>query len=83
MLFRTTGPIHTWFMRFPIDVLFLDRSGIVVGLRSNLQPYRLAGALRTAAVLELPAGAIAGSGTEVGDRVDIAPRSAVNGNAVR
>jgi uncharacterized protein len=63
--------IHTWFMRFSIDVLFLDRSGVVVGLRRGLRPFRLAGAARAATTLELRTGAVDASGTAIGDRVVI------------
>jgi uncharacterized membrane protein (UPF0127 family) len=47
-------------MRFPIDVIFLDRDRKVVGVRHGLRPWRVAGARRAVAVLELPAGAANG-----------------------
>lgn len=62
--------VHSWFMRFPIDVLFLDRDGLVVHLAADLRPYRWSwggGSAQTA--VELPAGTIAASGTGIGDHV--------------
>ena len=56
------------FMRFGIDALFLDRSGKVVRAAAGLRPWRLSIAARGAIeVVELPLGAIAGSGTQAGD----------------
>lgn len=51
--------VHTWFMRFPIDVLFVDRGGCVLALRRSLAPWRLALRPGAFAVLELPAGSAA------------------------
>lgn len=66
--------IHTFFMRFPIDVLFLDRNDYVVGLREAMPPSRpFAGAWGARSVLELPAGIIAATGTQVGDACVLTP----------
>ena len=59
--------IHTFFMRFDIDVLFLDRKKRVVKAVRRLRPWRLAMSWRARSVLELPAGVIEQSGTERGD----------------
>lgn len=76
MWFEGTNGIHMFFMRFPIDCLFLGRPGpdgsrIVVALRRALPPWRgIVWYVRGAhGVLELPAGVLAESGTIVGDRV--------------
>ncbi|MBI5623952.1 MAG: DUF192 domain-containing protein [Elusimicrobia bacterium] len=65
--------IHTFFMRFPIDVLFLDRGLKVVLVKERLGPWRLAPWLPWTcdahSVLELAAGALRGS-VEVGDRLE-------------
>ena len=62
--------IHTAFMRFEIDVIYLDRSQRVVKLVPALKPFRLSGALRRAtAVIELPSGTIANSRSAVGDHL--------------
>jgi uncharacterized membrane protein (UPF0127 family) len=68
LLIDPCSSIHTFFMRFPIDVVFIDRAGRVVGLRAAMPPGRpYAGAWGARAVIELPAGVIAASRTEVGD----------------
>ncbi len=54
---RPCRQVHTWFMRFPIDVLFLDRELVVVGLVRNLGPWRLSPFyFRARSALELAAG---------------------------
>jgi uncharacterized membrane protein (UPF0127 family) len=67
MLIDRAGSVHMLFMRFPIDVVFLDRDWQVVGVRHGLRPWRFAGARRAVAALELPAGAAAAAGIEEGD----------------
>lgn len=63
--------IHMFFMRFPIDVVFLDKKKRVVKIAANLKPWRLAGSLRAKSVLELPAGTAERSGTQVGDQLEL------------
>jgi uncharacterized membrane protein (UPF0127 family) len=67
MLIDRAGSVHMFFMRFPIDVVFVDRDRKVVGIRHGLRPWRVAGARRAVAALELPAGAAAEAGIEEGD----------------
>jgi uncharacterized membrane protein (UPF0127 family) len=68
LLIDPCSSIHSFFMRFPIDVVFIGRDGRVVGLRAAMPPGRpYAGAWRARAVIELPAGVIAATGTQVGD----------------
>ena len=50
--------VHTVGMRFPIDVLFVRRDGRVEKIRAKVPPWRMAGALKAFAVIELAAGAI-------------------------
>jgi len=62
--------VHTWGMRFSIDVLALDDAGVVIDCVSNLRPWRVRLPRRgTAGVLELPAGTLAASGTGIGHQV--------------
>src|SRR5215216_5671524 len=68
--------IHTFFMRVPIDVLFVDRAHRVVGLRRAMPPSRpFAGVSpsRGRYVIEMPAGVIAATGTAVGDQLALTP----------
>ena len=62
--------VHTWGMRFTIDVLALDEEGNVIDCVSNLRPWRVRLPRRgTAGVLELPAGTLAASRTDMGHRI--------------
>jgi uncharacterized membrane protein (UPF0127 family) len=64
--------IHTFAMRFPIDVVYLDRERRVVYLRTGLQPWRVAPVqLRATSVLELPENTLSATGTCVGDQIEI------------
>lgn len=66
--------IHTWFMRFPIDVLFVGDDGVVVRAVEALGPFRLAwGGVRVARTIELPAGTLARAGVRPGERVSLEP----------
>jgi uncharacterized membrane protein (UPF0127 family) len=56
LLLRPAPAIHTWFMRFPIDALFLDRDLRVLAVRRELRPWRMAWQKGARAVLELAAG---------------------------
>jgi uncharacterized protein len=73
--------VHTFAMRFPIDVLYLDRNKVVVHVERNLKPWRIAPVSgRAASVLELPAETLGAMDTAVGDEIEIAvgqPREAV------
>jgi uncharacterized membrane protein (UPF0127 family) len=64
--------IDTTFMGYPIDLVFLDRSNRVTRTVSDMPPWRMV--LRTAGgrdCLELPAGAVAATGTRAGDQLSI------------
>jgi uncharacterized membrane protein (UPF0127 family) len=64
--------VHTLAMRFPIDVVYLDRDGTVVHISENLKPWRFARVcIEAASVLELPRQALAATGTVVGDKIEI------------
>ena len=66
--------VHTAFMRFSIDVIFLDGDGRVVRTVSRLAPWRMAVCPRARAVVELPAGRLESLAVEVGDAVYLVPR---------
>jgi len=74
LLLTPCTSIHTFFMLFPIDILYLDREQVVVKAVRALRPFRFSACLRCGrSTLELPAGAIEASGTQVGDRLALAP----------
>jgi uncharacterized membrane protein (UPF0127 family) len=56
LLIRPTSSIHMFFMRFPIDAVFLDKKLVVRRVAGGLRPWRVAYARRTRSVLELAAG---------------------------
>lgn len=73
ILLRPAAAIHTGFMRFPIDAVFLDRTLRVLKVVPDLRPWRFAARLGAQAVLELPAGRCARVGLRPGDRLTLDP----------
>jgi uncharacterized membrane protein (UPF0127 family) len=70
LIISPCNQIHTFFMRFPIDVIFLDARGRAVRTIAAVLPWRLTNLyLRAACVVELPAGVIEESGTQEGDEI--------------
>ena len=69
LLLQPAPSVHTAFMRFPIDVVFLDRNIQVVKLVESLVPWRMAAARHARSTLELAAGEAAARGIRVGDRL--------------
>ena len=63
--------VHTFGMKFAIDVVALDESGRVIDLVADMQPRRIRLPRRgTAGVLELPSGWLARTGTSLGHRIE-------------
>ena len=79
MILAPCASVHTFFMRFPIDVVFVCRRGSVVKVCAHLQPWRIAVAWRAYAAIELPAGVAAESGIERGDLLQLKPRDSMSG----
>jgi uncharacterized membrane protein (UPF0127 family) len=71
VLLKPANSIHTAFMRFSIDVLFLDRDLRVLGIVERMRPWRLASKRKARRVLELSAGESARRGVRVGDRLSV------------
>jgi uncharacterized protein len=65
--------VHTFFMRFAIDLVYLDRKNRVKKVRSAVGPWRVSGCLSAHSVLELPRGTIRNTLTEVGDALEFTP----------
>jgi uncharacterized membrane protein (UPF0127 family) len=63
--------IHTCFMRFPIDVVFASRDGVVLKVVAGLRPWRMAVSWRAFAVIEMPFAAAGANGLRRGDRVGV------------
>ena len=70
LLIEPCQSVHMFFMRYTIDVVFLDREYRVVALRPELRPWRVTRYFRDAyAALELPAGAAGSAGLELGHQL--------------
>ena len=66
--------IHTIGMAFPIDVAYLDVQGQILKMYHQLVPFRVAAVMKSArSILELPAGTLLRTRTEIGDRLEIRP----------
>jgi len=65
--------VHTFAMRFPIDVVYLDGERVVVHVEKSLKPWRVAPLRwRAVSVLELPENTLSVTNTAVGDKIEIA-----------
>lgn len=74
LLISPSNGVHTLWMRFSIDVLLLDREHRVLSAYWNLRPFRVTALKwKASAALELPAGTIAASGTQLGDLLQFDP----------
>ena len=65
--------VHTFFMRFPIDLVYLDRKNRIRKVRGAVGPWRLSACLSAHSVIELPTGTIQRTQTKVGDTLEFAP----------
>jgi CheY-like chemotaxis protein len=83
MVLRPAWNVHTAFMRFPIDVVFLDSDQVVVRLEKAVAPWRTVSCRGAREVVELTAGECERRGLEVGDRVAWASRTATEIRADR
>jgi uncharacterized protein len=75
MLFRASLPVmwmHMMFMRFPIDIIFLNRQNQVMRICAGLRPWRFSPIVFGArSALELPSGTAAATNTAVGDEIEL------------
>ena len=71
LIIAPTNMVHTFFMRFPIDILVVDRRGHVLKARRNVPARRVVGALRGFAVVEMAANELDRSETQAGDRLTV------------
>ena len=63
--------VHTFFMKFPIDLVYLDKKHRVKKVRHAVPAWRLSACLSAHSILELPAGTLEKTGTQVGDELTI------------
>ena len=61
--------VHTFFMKFAIDLVYVDKKNRVRKVRSAVPPWRLSACLRAHSILELPAGTALQTGTKPGDEL--------------
>lgn len=73
LLLRPESSVHTWFMRFPIDLVFLEADLTVLSVREHVRPWRTAGERGARSVLELPAGTCEQRQLRPGDRLALEP----------
>ena len=78
MVLRPGWSIHTAFMRFPIDAVFLDSDQVVIRIEHEVGPWRTVSCRGAREVVELSAGECRRRGLELGDRVAWASRSAAD-----
>jgi uncharacterized protein len=71
LLIAPTNMVHTFFMRFSIDILFVSRAGVVVKSAERVPARRIVGSLRGFAVVEMSAGSLAHSSTKAGDQLKL------------
>ena len=73
MWIRPCEAVHTFWMRFPIDLVYLDRKNRIRKLVRSLPPWRLSGCLRAHSVMELPSGTIRATQTQLEDTLEFSP----------
>ncbi len=72
LLLKNESAIHTFGMRVPIDVVYLDHRGVVLRLTEGMPPSRIGPLVRGVRdVLELPAGTLVQTQTRVGDELEL------------
>jgi len=67
MVIAPTNAVHTFFMRFPIDIAFVARDGRILKIAANVRPWRIAAAWGGYAVVEMAAGSFERSRTAAAD----------------
>jgi uncharacterized membrane protein (UPF0127 family) len=67
LIIAPTNAIHTFFMRFAIDVAFVRRDGRIMKVRHSMAPWKMCLAIGAFAVVEMPSGTLASSSTVEGD----------------
>jgi uncharacterized membrane protein (UPF0127 family) len=71
LILAPCSSVHTFFMKFPIDIVFMSRDGEVLKVVPRCRAWRLAFGIGAFAVIELPSAAAKATGTGVGDRLQL------------
>ena len=71
MIIAPTNAVHTWFMKFDIDIAFVTRDGRVLKTRDSVPPWRMSGAFGGYAVIEMRGGSFAAADTVPGDVLEV------------
>ena len=71
MIIAPTNAVHTWFMKFDIDIAFVTREGRVLKTRDSVPPWRMSGAFGGYAVIEMRGGSFAAADTVPGDVLEL------------
>ena len=72
LIIKPCNSIHTFFMRFPIDVIFVDRDSRITRTIRSMRPFRISGIYLNALFsIELPAGTLEKTSTQIGDYLTI------------
>ncbi len=79
LLLTPCSSVHCFFMRFPIDVVFLDGDNRVTKIVPAMKPWRIAAGGGGKQALELPAGKASQARLKVGDQVSLVERDAAGG----
>lgn len=70
LIFPRCNSVHTFFMRFSLDLIFVNKDGVVTSIIENIQKWRISPFISgTSKVIELPTGTIKDSGTMIGDKL--------------
>jgi uncharacterized membrane protein (UPF0127 family) len=79
LIIAPSNAVHTFFMRFPIDVVFFSKSGVVRKVCPAVPAWRMAASLRAFALLEMPVGSIDRANLREGDQLVLKATGAVPG----
>ncbi|MFW0966527.1 MAG: DUF192 domain-containing protein [Thermacetogeniaceae bacterium] len=72
LLLKPCKSVHSYFVRFPFDAVFLNEDMVIVHIMESMPPYRISPVIWDAvSVLELPAGIARLSGSRVGDQLSL------------
>jgi hypothetical protein len=72
--------VHTFFMKFPIDLVYIDRNKKVKKVRGNVPPWRLSACFSAHSIIELPAGTVSNTQTAPGDNLEFSPTDLLGGD---